>query len=143
MTIKELLKVPEHEEHAAKFARETQKIIEQYEREHRSEDFSVDMSNSADDFVEQMNMELDEMDPDDPDREVFMSQITMADESTTIETGITLNVSSLNYETVELFARLVDAVAAKFSGRTDHLPLEESSGEVARYEKQLFYIFAG
>ncbi len=138
-----MLTIPEHEEHAAQFVREAEKIITKFEHDHQDADFSVRVSNSTDDFVEQMNIEIDEMEPDDPERPVFMSEITLADESTTVETGVSLDISSLNSSAIDLFTAQVDRLARRFSGTTDHLPLEESNDEVPRFARQLFYTFAG
>lgn len=143
MALKEMLTIPEHEEHAAQFVKEAEKIIAKFEREHQDADFSVRMSNSTDDFVEQMNIEIDEMDPNDPERPLFMSEITLADESTTLETGVSLDISSLSSILIDLFTTQIDHLATRFSGTTDHLPLEESNDEIPRFAKQLFYTFAG
>lgn len=143
MVLKEILAQPEHEEHAIGFLKEMQQVVAEYEARYALDDFSVVITNSADDFVEQMNMQIDELDEDDPDRESLMSEITLADESTTIETGVTINLFSLSSLSIDHFTTQADRIARQFSGTTDHFSIAESNDEIPRYEKQLFYTFAG
>lgn len=142
MIYQETQKRAKHERRARNFQNDLETLALLYEARYPLLQFCVLITDTTDDYIAQMNLQVDNLKKRDPSRIPLLREIRSADASTVEKTGRTALVSCLQPYLITDFAKEADDIAiTQYFGSTDRYEIEQRGEETPWYEQQLFYVF--